>query len=71
MVKAIPEDELKDVVRHTEHVKAAVRSKVEHPFRVVKRQFGFPEGSLQGLGKNTAQIPTLFALSSVRWHDER
>jgi hypothetical protein len=31
----------KDAVKHTEHMKAAVRPKVEHPFRVVKRQFGY------------------------------
>lgn len=36
-VKATPEGELREAVKHTEHVKAAVRSKVEHPFRVVKR----------------------------------
>lgn len=67
----MPEDELKDVVRHTEHMKAAVRSKVEHPFRVVKRQFGFPKVRSKGLARNTAQILALFVLSNLRWHDER
>jgi transposase, IS5 family len=38
--KAMPERELKDAVKHTEHMQTAAHSKVEHPFRVVKRQFG-------------------------------
>jgi IS5 family transposase len=64
-VKAMPEGELKDAVKHTEHMKAAVRSKVEHPFRVVKRQFGYQKVRFKGLVKNTAQILTLFALSNL------
>ncbi len=64
-IKAMPEGELKDAVKHTEHLKAAVRSKVEHPFRVVKRQFGFRKVRFKGLAKNTAQILTLFALSNL------
>ena len=37
-------------------MKAAVRSKVEHPFRVIKRQFGYQKVRFKGLAKNTAQI---------------
>ena len=29
------------VLDELEHVKARIRAKVEHPFRVIKRQFGF------------------------------
>jgi len=64
-VKAMPEGELKEAVKHTEHMKAAVRSKVEHPFRVVKQQFGYQKVRFKGLLKNTAQILTLFALSNL------
>ncbi|EIM03875.1 MULTISPECIES: IS5 family transposase [Rhodanobacter] len=64
-VKAMPEGELKEAVKHTEHMKAAVRSKVEHPFRVVKRQFGYQKVRFKGLFKNTAQVLTLFALSNL------
>jgi IS5 family transposase len=64
-IKAMPEGELKDAVKHTEHMKAAVRSKVEHPFRVVKRQFGYQKVRFKGLAKNTTQILTLFALSNL------
>jgi IS5 family transposase len=45
--------------------KASVRAKVEHPFRVIKRQFGFVKVRYRGLKKNTAQLFTLFALSNL------
>ena len=46
-------------------LKAVVRAKVEHPFRVVKRQFGFVKVRYRGLKKNTAQLFTPFALSNL------
>ena len=64
-IKAMPEGALKDAAKHVEHMKAAVRSKVEHPFRVIKRQFGYQKVRFKGLAKNTAQILTLFALSNL------
>ena len=48
-----------------ERLKASIRAKVEHPFRVIKRQFGFTKVRYRGLKKNTAQITTLFALSNL------
>ena len=48
-----------------EKLKASVRAKVEHPFRVIKRQFGFIKVRYRGLKKNTAQLITLFALSNI------
>ena len=48
-----------------EHVKASVRAKVEHPFRVIKRQFGYTKVRYRGLAKNTAQVLRLFALSNL------
>src|SRR5690606_26284154 len=48
-----------------EHFKASVRAKVEHPFRVVKRQFGYTKVRYRGLAKNTAQVVILFALSNL------
>lgn len=48
-----------------ERLKAGVRAKVEHPFRVIKRQFGFVKVRYRGLKKNTAQLFTLFALSNL------
>ena len=48
-----------------EKLKASVRAKVEHPFRVIKRQFGHTKVRYRGLAKNTAQLKTLFALSNL------
>src|SRR5690606_11145199 len=43
------------IVNEIERMKASVRAKVEHPFRVIKRQFGFTKVRYRGLAKNTAQ----------------
>ena len=48
-----------------EKLKAGVRARVEHPFRVIKRQFGHVKVRYRGLKKNTAQLFTLFALSNL------
>lgn len=53
------------VLDRIEHLKASVRAKVEHPFRVIKRQFGHVKVRYKGLAKNTAQLHTLFALSNL------
>jgi len=42
-----------------------VRAKVEHPFRVIKRQFGHVKTRYRGLAKNRAQLFTLFALGNL------
>ena len=44
---------------------AMVRAKVEHPFRVIKRQFGYLKTRYRGLAKNRAQLFTLFALGNL------
>ena len=53
------------VRRKIEYAKAQVRAKVEHPFRVIKRQFGYTKVRYRGLMKKTAQQTTLFALSNL------
>jgi len=53
------------VAERVEKMKAGIRAKVEHPFRVIKRQFGFTKVRYRGLAKNTAQLVTLFALSNL------
>ena len=54
-----PIDALMDKI---EKCKASIRAKVEHPFRVVKRQFGFVRVHYRGLKKHTLQLKTLLAL---------
>ena len=53
------------VAERVEKMKASIRAKVEHPFRVIKRQFGFTKVRYRGLAKNTAQLVTLFALGNL------
>jgi IS5 family transposase len=54
-----------ELTEQAEKLKASVRAKVEHPFRVIKRQFGHCKVRYRGLAKNTAQLMTLFALSNI------
>lgn len=42
-----------------------MRAKVEHPFRVTKRQFGYTKVRYRGLAKKAGQVATLFALSNL------
>lgn len=64
-IQAMPEGRVKQAVQKAEHRKASIRAKVEHPFRVIKRQFGLVKVRFRGLAKNTAHIVTLFALSNL------
>ena len=64
--RALDKDNEADaMIDQAEKLKAGVRAKVEHPFRVIKRQFGFVKVRYRGLKKNTAQLVTLFALSNL------
>jgi transposase, IS5 family len=44
---------------------AKVRARVEHPFRVLKRQFGYIRTRYHWLAKNRAQLFSLFALGNL------
>jgi hypothetical protein len=57
--------ELSGPQRAVNRALSALRALVEHPFRVIKRQFGYNKVRYRGLAKNTAQIVTLFALSNL------
>jgi len=52
-------------LQKAERSKASIRARVEHPFRVIKRQFGLMKVRFRGLAKNTAHVITLFALSNL------
>jgi len=51
--------------RAVESRKAAVRAKVEHPFMIVKRDFGFTKTRYRGIAKNLNHLHVLFA--SANW----
>jgi len=63
--RALPDNPMGEIMRKLEETKARIRAKVEHPFRVIKRQFGYTKVRYRGLAKNTAQLQTLFALSNL------
>ena len=58
-------DRLDAIFDQIERLKAGIRAKVEHPFRVLKQQFGYTKTRYRGLLKNTAQITTMFALGNL------
>lgn len=64
-VRALPDNPQGNIARGLEKIKAGIRAKVEHPFRVIKCQFGHTKVRYRGLAKNTAQLITLFALSNL------
>ena len=64
-IAKLPDGRGKTRLQKSEHRKASVRAKVEHPFRVIKRQFGLVKVRFKGLAKNTAHVITLFALSNL------
>ena len=48
--------------RRLNRLMAALRSAVEHPFRVLKRQFGYTKVRYRGLLKNEQHLLSQFAL---------
>ena len=58
-------DPIDALVDKVEKLKAGIRAKVEHLFRLIKRQFGFVKVRYRGLKKNTLELKTLFALSNL------
>jgi IS5 family transposase len=57
-----PEGRVDDLI---ETAKAHIRAKVEHAFRVMKRQFGFQKTRLRGMLKNRCKINVLAALTNL------
>src|SRR5271168_2147488 len=51
--------------------KARIRAKVEHPFRILKRVFGFVKVRFRGLKKNHDHLCAAFALVNVYLHRRR
>ena len=65
MRKAPKGDDLHPIDEDINRIIAKVRARVEHPFRVIKRQFGYLKTRYRGLEKNRAQLFTLFALGNL------
>ena len=65
MRKAPKGGQLHPVDAQINRIISMVRAKVEHPFRVIKRQFGYVRTRYRGLARNRAQLFTLFALGNL------
>jgi IS5 family transposase len=63
--RALPDTPDGRLQKLIETAKAHVRAKVEHPFRVIKHQFGFQKTRLRGLAKNRCKINVLAALTNL------
>ena len=63
-----PEGRLLDLI---ETAKAHFRAKVEHPFRIIKCQFGFRKVFYRGIRKNDLKLKLLFALANLWMVRER
>ena len=64
-IRAMPQGKLKEAIQKFEKIKAQVRSRVEHPFHILKNIFKYRKVRYRGLAKNTAQLHTLFALANL------
>ncbi|MCW3784734.1 IS5 family transposase [Defluviimonas salinarum] len=65
MRKAPKGGQLHPIDAQINQIIAKVRARVEHPFRVIKRQFRYVKTRYRGLAKNRAQLFTLFALGNL------
>jgi IS5 family transposase len=64
-IEKIADDNVRDALKKLERAKASIRSKVEHPFHVVKNLFKYRKARYKGLAKNEAQLFTLFGLANL------
>ena len=51
--------------RKINRARSRMRACCEHPFRVVKRLWGFDKTRYRGLAKNLARAQTMFALANL------
>jgi len=65
MRKAPKGGRLHPVDEQINRIIASLRARVEHPFRVLKCQFGYRKTRYRGLAKNRAQLFSLFGLGNL------
>ena len=63
--RVLPETHDGRLLDLVETAKAHIRAKVEHPFRVIKQQFGFQKTRLRGMAKNHCKVNVLAALTNL------
>jgi len=63
--KRKPGHDLSNSQRKRNRQQSSVRARVEHVFRVIKRQFGFQKTRYRGLEKNASQVNLLIGLANI------
>ena len=63
--KSLGDDERGQALEACEQLKAKIRSRVEHPFQVLKSRFQHRKARYRGIAKNEAQLFTLFGLGNL------
>ena len=66
-----PKNFVDELQKAKNRVKARVRAKVEHPFRILKRIFGFEKARYRGIKKNHHRLCASFALVNLYLHRRR
>ena len=64
-------DRVDELQKRKNTTKSRVRSMVEHPFRILKRVFGFDKVRYRGIAKNHNQLCANFALINLYHHRKR
>ncbi|MFN4341430.1 MAG: IS5 family transposase [Azonexus sp.] len=64
-LKSTTQHKLTEANKRFNRKMSSVRSRVEHLFRVIKRQFGYTKVRYKGLAKNAAQVFTLIGLTNL------
>jgi transposase, IS5 family len=64
-------DYVDEVEKKKNRSKSSVRAKVEHPFRILKRSFGFDKVRYRGIAKNHNQLCACFSLVNLYLHRKR
>ena len=64
-LKASSKRKLTGANKRTNRRRSSTRARVEHIFRVIKRQFGYTKVRYRGLAKNAAQVFSLIGLTNL------
>jgi IS5 family transposase len=64
-------DRVDELQKRKNTTKSRVRSMVEHPFRILKRVFGFDKVRYRGIAKNHNRLCANFALINLYHHRKR
>lgn len=63
--KRKPKHDLSSQQRKRNRKQSSIRARVEHVFRVIKRQFGYTRTRYRGLLKNATQVNMLVGLANL------